>query len=905
MPTSSPIDPAGWARVRALFDQLQDLPADQREAALAALPDSPAVVSELRSLLQHAAQATGGTTDDGFLAGAAAQRVDLPASGPDVSDAGQAPDALPSRAGERLGPWCIDRLLGRGGMGEVWHAQRADGAYEGQAAIKVLRPGQDSRRVLERFALEQRALARLNHPHIAHLLDAGRTADGLPYFVMEAVDGQPIDRACKTLTLEQRLALFLQLADAVSHAHRQLLVHRDLKPSNVLVNREGQVKLLDFGIAKAIDPLEGEDGHHTVAGERPFTPNYASPEQVRGEPVGTGTDLYSLGVLLYEMLTGLRPYGRQATTAKEAARSVLQDEPTRPSALSPGLVADPQWMATRRRLVGDLDNILLKALDKTLEGRYPSVDLFAADIRAFLAGFPVSARAPSAGYLIGKFVRRHKAAAAASLAAVLALAVGLGLALWQAQVADAQRAVAQQRFKQVRQMANQLVFKYHDQIENLPGATSAREALLLDAAQFLDNLAQAARTDLALADELASTYYRISRLQGVDTSVNIGKIDEAEINLNKALALAATYERSPEVSTAGLNSAISMHISWAELLQRRGQVREAEAALRDTLPLLDAAYRRDPKDNYAQTYALSSAITLHGVMARVLGSHLNVASLGRWREACASADLARKAADEMLVVDPGNNYGPDSLAFTVGEQARCQEMAGHLDAAQALYTQQITLRDRMAERFPNDMDFRYQRAISRQGMAGVLSAQGQHAAARQLLATALQWVREAQKADAGNHAGQRLINGLEVASAVAALAAGDAAAARQQLEAVLPRLAGQAGAPFGAVRARFEALLWAARAWQGSNKKRALTYAVEAAELMRPAREQDDNVTRRWLLAMAWGEQAQAQAALGQPDAARRLAQQAMQAWQATPPADGPPPALTRWVDAARALAAP
>ncbi len=300
---------------------------------------------------------------------------------------------MSQRQGQRLGAWLIDDLLGRGGMGDVWQAHRADGAYVGGAAIKVLIRGLDSQRVLARFALEQQALARLNHPHIAHLLDAGRTNDALPYFVMELVHGVSIDEACVGLPIEQRLTLFLQLADAVAHAHRQLLVHRDLKPSNVLVTPAGQVKLLDFGIAKAMDPLERAGGdppehapepapdqapdprarssHATLAGERAYTPHFASPEQVRGEPVGPGTDIYSLGVLLYIMLTGVRPYGREATSVREAALSVLHDEPTRPSALSPGLINDASWLSTRRRLVGDLDHILLKALDKRVEHRFP------------------------------------------------------------------------------------------------------------------------------------------------------------------------------------------------------------------------------------------------------------------------------------------------------------------------------------------------------------------------------------------------------------------------------------------------------------------------------------------------------------------------------------------------------
>ena len=468
---SPPLTPSDWEHLRAHFDRISALPPAERLAALAAAPLSEAVRTELRSLLAHAA--VDGTGDGGFLSQPAALvNTPLPE-----------PPPPPGREGQRLGPWSIDRLLGRGGMGEVWGAHRADGAYDGRAAIKVLRHGLGSQRVLERFAQEQRVLARLNHANIAHLMDAGRTADGAPYFVMEAVDGQPIDAACRGRTLEQRLALFLQLADAVAHAHRQLLLHRDLKPSNVLVTAAGQVKLLDFGIAKALDPMEGSDGHTTLAGERPFTPHYASPEQVRGEPVGTATDVYSLGVLLYVMLTGIRPYGREATSALEAARSVLNDEPSRPSALSPGLVADPQWLATRKRLAGDLDNILLKTLDKRISHRYPSVDALIADVRAHLDGFPVSARAATWQYRTAKFIARHPWGTSLATLALVAV-LGSSVLAWQ----QARRAEA--RFADLRQLAHSVLFDYQDLVEPLAGATPVRKRLVEDALVYLDRLGQ-------------------------------------------------------------------------------------------------------------------------------------------------------------------------------------------------------------------------------------------------------------------------------------------------------------------------------------------------------------------------------------------------------------------------------
>jgi tetratricopeptide (TPR) repeat protein len=687
----------------------------------------------------------------------------------------------------------------------------------------------------------------------------------------------------------------------VAHAHRNLLVHRDLKPGNVLVTPEGQVKLLDFGIAKALDPLEGAEPGSlldiTQVGERPYTPHYASPEQVRGDPVTTATDIYSLGVLLYQLLTGQRPYGRTATTPQEAARAVLEDEPTRPSALSPQRPEDTAWLATRRKLEGDLDNILLKALAKPLDRRYSSVDALAADVRAHLGGYPVSARAPSAGYLLTRFVQRNRAASVATALALVAVVGGAGVALWQAQVARAQKAVAEQRFAQVRQLANQLVFKYHDAIESLPGATPVRETLLTDAAAFLDSLEPAAQADPQFAYELASTWYRISRLQGVDQSINTGQHDKAQQSLDKALALSARYVDAPGMSTEALGVAINMRVSHGEVWQRSGRMAEADAALRQGLPILARALQQDPKD----TWSLASAVSLHGVHARILGNNLAFASLGRWQDACAAAQRANDAALATLAADPANRYGPDTLAFTLGEQAQCALLAGRLDDAETLFLRQVALRDLMAVRFADDMDFRYQRAVARGNVARVWSAQGRPAQALDQLDQALALAREAAAADAGNQAGAPRIQALLAARLELLVQSGDLRAARRQAEAVLAALPPGDATRFGEQRTRASGLLWAARAWHVDEPRRALALAQEAAALMKPARPDDDNASRRWLLAQALGEQAEALRAAGEPAAAARAAREALSLWQATPPAGGPPPALQRWVEAARA----
>ena len=534
--------PLPWPQIKAVFDAVVDLPTAAREPLMAAAELDAAALAELRSLLVHHDQATQAQV---FMAGTAAQQL----------------AEASASTGQRLGAWQIVRAIGSGGMGEVFEARRADGQYDGRAAVKLLKRGMDSAAVLQRFAQERQALARLSHPHIARLLDAGASDDGLPYFVLEYIDGQPIDEAVRGLDIESRLRLFLQLADAVAHAHRNLLVHRDLKPGNVLVDGDGQVKLLDFGIAKALDPLEGADGVTTVGGQRPYTPHYASPEQVRGEPVSTATDIYSLGVLLYQMLTGTRPTGRNATTPAEAARSVLEDEPTRPSRLSPSEAVDPQWLQTRKRLEGDLDNILLKALEKSAEQRYPSVDALAADVQAFLQGRPVSARPAQAGYVLGKFVRRNRWAVVAGglgglglvagLAAALlqgrvamtvglvGMTLGLGLALLQAERARrAQRSAAEQ-LGHVKDLLRGLVLRYSYGVWLTPKGGRLMRAFVEDALPRLERALQVAPHDLELRAIAVDLYSRLGEMLGSHATARpagaaLGQADPGAVTAQRA-----------------------------------------------------------------------------------------------------------------------------------------------------------------------------------------------------------------------------------------------------------------------------------------------------------------------------------------------------------------------------------
>ena len=909
------LTPAQYAAVKALFETCLELPAAAREARIAQAALDEAALAELRSLLAHH-DATA--APDLLDAPDAAQA--LAAESTSASDAAPPPE----RRGQRLGAWEITAFLGSGGMGEVWEARRADGQFEGVAAIKLLKRGMDSAAVLARFAQERNALARLSHPHIARLLDAGLSDEGLPFFVMERVDGRPIDRAAAGRPIAQRLGLFLQLADAVAHAHRAMLVHRDLKPGNVLVDAGDQVKLLDFGIAKALDPLEtvplpdAPRVDTTVAGQRPFTPHYASPEQVRGEPVTTATDIYSLGVLLYQLLTGARPTGRQASTPAEAARSVLEDEPTRPSRLSASDSLDPAFATTRRQLEGDLDNILLKALEKDPARRYASVDALRADVSAYLGGHPVSARAATRAYLWGKFVRRHRVSVSAAALAGLAVIFGGGAAAWQAQRAEAARAQAEQRLAQVRTMANELVFRYHDQIEKLPGAGPVREALLADAVRYLDGLRGEAAQDPRLARELAAAYYRVSLSQGVSQSSSRSDVGAAAATLAQALALSEHYAAREDTPLSELSEVADMWISQAEMRQRQGRLGEALASMARAEVLLDRALAREPE----QAAALTSAVGLHGAMARMLGTSITHANLGRTTQALSHLDRALAHAQVLVRVAPGSE-SEHTLSFVLGERLNALQLAGRFDEAVERARELVARREAVVAREPDNMAFRYQSAGSRSGLAAALGFGGRHEEALRTMAEARALLDEAARRDAGNPAAQRNRVIFAMLTGRLHVLAGQMPQARPWLDQALAGFPGPATGDFLLDRWRADTQLWLARAWREADPAKALGFADEALAAMAkagvpssaasppgptasavPARSpgSDENAARRWMVALIEGERALALQALGRSGEARAAAERAGAAWTAASPDGAVPGSLQRFATPVRAL---
>ena len=424
--------PERWRELSPLLDELLDLPAPARHARLEALrANSPDLADELAVLLSHDSQARSAS----FLTGAAA-------AGPDV-------DAEASLAGQRLGAYVLQAPLGQGGGGSVWRAQREDGRYDGAVAIKLLHLSLMGRAGAERFRREGQILARLVHPHIARLLDAGVTPGGQPYLVIELVEGQRIDLHCdaQRLSIEARLALFDDVLAAVAHAHTHGVIHRDLKPGNILVTADGTVKLLDFGIAKLLDDEVGsaESTELTREGGRALTPEYAAPEQLRGEGVTTATDVYALGVLLYKLLCGCHPTSPATGSAADVIRSALETEPPRLSCrISSTGPQEAQFRATtteglRRSLAGDLDTVLAHALRKLPAERYATVAALAEDLRRCREHEPVLACPDSLGYRTRKFVRRHRGAVAASVLTAVALLAATGLTTWQMLEARAQR----------------------------------------------------------------------------------------------------------------------------------------------------------------------------------------------------------------------------------------------------------------------------------------------------------------------------------------------------------------------------------------------------------------------------------------------------------------------------------
>lgn len=559
-----------WAEIKRVFGEALEVPDERRAAWLESHCGDPDIRREVLSLLAEYRDSTG------FLEHSPGEHARI------LEQALSEP-----LTGQRLGPYRLVREIGRGGMGLVFEALREGEDFEKRFALKVIRAGMNLDALAARFRRERRILSGLEHPGIVALLDGGATAGGLPYLVMEYVEGAPIDQWARSQRLGTRgiVELALRVCECASYAHRHLIVHCDLKPNNILITAGGHPKLLDFGIARALagdSQPSGADATRT--GLFLFTPEFASPEQLQGRPVTTASDVYSLGVLLYSLLAEARPFRLTGLAPLEAVRRVLENDPPPPShAAAPAL---------RAGLRGDLDNIVMKCLRKEAAERYSTVDALAADLGDWLAGRPVSATRPTFGYRTRRWLSRNKTSAAALAALALSLAAGTIATAWQAHEAHQARRRAEARSLAVQKMARSLLFEIHESISRVPGTTAAQELLLRRATEFLDGAAREAGEDHRLGLELAEGYRRLGSVMGSSLSHNLGLKQEA-------LAAFAKGRRLAERAVAHRPEAFEPLDILARILMQQGllfseqeQPGEAEAAAARLQALVDAMARR-------------------------------------------------------------------------------------------------------------------------------------------------------------------------------------------------------------------------------------------------------------------------------------------------------------------------
>lgn len=670
---SPSLTPERWRRLQELFDAVVECAPDvQREAVAREAAADPELAAQLAAMLAHEP--------------AAADRLRQ------VVDRGVDAAVAPEVGPRRFGAYQTVREVGRGGMGVVYEAV-SDDEFRRRVAVKVA-PWAGT--LLEaRFRLERQILAGLDHPHIARFLDGG-TEGGQPYFVMEFVDGVPITTYCRErgLTLDDRLALVRRVCAALDYAHQHLVVHRDLKPSNILVTADGLPKVLDFGIARLIDP--GGQADATV-GLTSWTPDYASPEQVLGRPVSTRSDVYSLGLVLYEVLTDARAQTADTTSPLALSASVAEHEPALPSAR----VAAAGDSARARALSGDLDTIVATAIHKDPERRYGSMIALSDDLGRYLDGLPVTARPSTWGYRARKFVARHRVAVVAAGLVAASVAMGTAAAVYQARRAE-------RRFDQVRGLANAFVFDIHDRIASLPGSTEARRAIVQTALTYLENLREDAGGDAALARELAAAYERVGAVQGHPLSSNLGEPEAALQSYARADELLAPFEPRGDVETRLRVASVSLR--RAQVLRARGDLPAASAAFERARVVGERALeQRDSRD------AMSLVGEVYAELARTRMELRDPAAEG-------AAARAMELAERLLALDPKDAALRQNLASALNALGAARLVTGRLEEAAASFARAVEVREALVRDNPTQVEFRRALMVSYGSLGDVLGS---------------------------------------------------------------------------------------------------------------------------------------------------------------------------------------
>jgi non-specific serine/threonine protein kinase/serine/threonine-protein kinase len=672
------LTPERWQRLDELFNAAIALSDGERKVLVdRETASDPDLGAQLAGMLAHAP--TAGERIAGAI-GSAAGRV----------------DGSDEWIGRHFGPYRIVGEIGRGGMGLVFEAVRDDQEYDKRVALKVAPwwPGRTS--LKDRFKQERQILAGLEHPRIARLLDGG-TSDGVPYFVMELVEGVAITEYCAVHQLDthQRIELFRRVAAAVVFAHEHLIVHRDLKPGNILVGPDGEPKLLDFGIAKIL--ATGADDEGTLTSETAWTPGYTSPEQIRGRPITVRTDVYSLGLILYELLTGARAQPVETSSPLALDRFICEVEPPAPSDQA-ALGGD---VALARRLRGDLDTIVQTAIHKEPEKRYESVAAFSEDLRRHLDGHPIVARPSTFGYRAGKFLRRHRAVAAATLLLAISIAAGFGATVYQARRAE-------RRFQQVRSLANAFVFDVHDRIERLPGSTEARMAIVQTALTYLESLRSDIGSDKALALELAAAYEKIGNVQGNPLRTNLGDTTGALASLTTAADLVRPVAAGGDRRARLQLSSVQLRLATVTRAKgdRQGAASHYGAAIQTAESLLTAS----PDDR--EVLALAGEI--HSEVSRV------EFALQNYKAAETSSLRTMELAGRLVALDPSSREYQNNLASAHNAVGAARIPAGRLAEAAESYRASVAIRERLVGDDPNNTSFQRNLLIGYGSLGDVL-----------------------------------------------------------------------------------------------------------------------------------------------------------------------------------------
>ncbi|MGI8467922.1 MAG: protein kinase domain-containing protein [Pyrinomonadaceae bacterium] len=606
--------------------------------------------------------------------------------------------------GQKINHYHIEREIGRGGMGVVFLATRDD--FHQQAAIKLIKRGMDSDAILERFHREREILAALNHSFIAHLLDGGTTADGLPYCVMEYVEGVPVNEYCKSKNLSEKetLELFRKICEAVQFAHQKLVVHRDLKPSNILITADGTPKLLDFGIAKLLNSTDAGD---TQTSQRALTPAYASPEQISGAPVDTTSDVYSLGKILAELLK-IRSKKSQSQTENENSKSIFAKIKNTPRS------------AFRIPRSKDLQNILTMALREESVRRYGSVEKFSEDIRRYLVGLPITARKDTFSYRTAKFIRRKRFAVAVALLFILTLVGGLIATLWQAREARREREIAERRLDNLRKISGSLVTEIHGAIRDLPGSLPARQLLLTHAVEQLDALAAESSDNPALQDELAQAYFNSAQLPDM-------RLAEKDAILKKEIAIYQTLIAGNSENVHYREQMALGEIALGDITKIRGSAAGALELHQAGVALLEQVVKNEP-DAAAHRVNLSNAY-LNTATIYILKGDVEAASQMTQKVLTTTKELQKADAAE-----PDLNQIIDEAQIQIGVE---ETLAGNYKMGIAELRRMLAEYKIENNKTPNDTRVNYYLWVINRRLAGALEKSGDPSAASEPLQTAL------------------------------------------------------------------------------------------------------------------------------------------------------------------------